>query len=99
MSSLPCIPRVGIRPTRLPCAPASKSSASVVLDRPYHAPVSPKRHHVRFWMVLEKGSDGRPVWLGSITFDRGVGFSHDNGQVTHHIAPDIGAERDLLMRD
>src|SRR3954464_6428698 len=58
-----------------------------------------KRHHVRFWQVLEKGTDGRPVWLGSITFDRGVGLSHDTGQVTHHIAPDIDAERDLLMRD
>jgi hypothetical protein len=58
-----------------------------------------KRHHVRFWLVLGKGSDGRPVWLGSITFDRGVGLSHDTGQVTHHIAPDIDAERDLLMRD
>lgn len=58
-----------------------------------------KRHHVRFWMVLEKGSAGRPVWLGSVTFDRGVGLSHDTGQVTHHIAPDIDAERDLLMRD
>jgi hypothetical protein len=58
-----------------------------------------KRHHVRLWMVLEKGTDGRPVWLGSITFDRGVGLSHDTGQVTHHIAPNIDAERDLLMRD
>src|ERR1700730_6107609 len=58
-----------------------------------------KRHHVRFWLVLEKGNDGRPVWLGSITFDRGVGLSHDTGQVTHHVAPDIDAERDLLMRD
>jgi hypothetical protein len=58
-----------------------------------------KRHHVRFWQVLEKGTDGRPVWLGSVTFDRGVGLSHDTGQVTHHIAPDIDAERDLLMRD
>ena len=58
-----------------------------------------RRHHVRFWQVLDKGSDGRPVWLGSITFDRGVGLSHDTGQVTHHIAPDIDAERDLLMRD
>src|ERR1700709_152978 len=58
-----------------------------------------KRHHVRLWQVLEKGEDGRPVWLGSITFDRGVGLSHDTGQVTHHIAPDIDAERDLLMRD
>jgi hypothetical protein len=50
-------------------------------------------------LVLEKGTDGRPVWLGSITFDRGVGLSHDTGQVTHHIGPDIDAERDLLMRD
>lgn len=58
-----------------------------------------RRHHVRFWMVLEKGTDGRPVWLGSATFDRGVGLSHDTGQVTHHIAPNIDADRDLLMRD
>ena len=58
-----------------------------------------KRHHVRFWLVLEKGTDGRPVWLGSVTFDRGVGLSHDTGQVTHHIGPDIDAERDGLMHD
>lgn len=58
-----------------------------------------KRHHVRFWLVFEKGTAGRPVWLGSVTFDRGVGLSHDTGQVTHHIGPDIDAERDLLMRD
>ena len=58
-----------------------------------------QRHHVRLWLVLEKGTDGRSVWLGSITFDRGVGLSHDTGQVTHHIGPDIDAERDLLMRD
>lgn len=58
-----------------------------------------RRHHVRLWLVLERGTDGRPVWLGSVTFDRGVGLSHDTGQVTHHIGPDIDAERDLLMRD
>jgi hypothetical protein len=58
-----------------------------------------KRHQVRLWQVLERGTDGRPVWLGSVTFDRGVGLSHDTGQVTHHIAPDIDAERDLLMND
>ena len=34
-----------------------------------------------------------------MTFDRRVGLSHDTGQVTHHIAPDIDAERDGLMRD
>ncbi|MGO8801013.1 MAG: LssY C-terminal domain-containing protein [Roseiarcus sp.] len=57
------------------------------------------RHHVRLWKVLEAGDDGRPVWLGAATFDRGVGVSHYTGQVTHHIAPDIDAERDLLSAD
>jgi hypothetical protein len=58
-----------------------------------------RRHHVRFWQVLDKGLEGRPVWLGSVTFDRGVGLSHYTGQVTHHIAPDIDAERDGLIND
>jgi hypothetical protein len=58
-----------------------------------------RRNHVRFWRVLERGQEGRAVWLGSATFDRGVGISHDDAQVTHHIAPDIDAERDLLTDD
>ena len=58
-----------------------------------------RRHHVRFWEVLKQGEEGRPVWLGSVTFDRGVGLSRYTGQVTHHIAPDIDAERDRLTDD
>jgi hypothetical protein len=58
-----------------------------------------RRHHVRFWRVLEAGTDGRPVWLGAATYDRGVGLSRYTGQITHHIGPDIDAERDLLMHD
>jgi hypothetical protein len=58
-----------------------------------------RRNHVRFWRVLERGQEGRAVWLGAATFDRGVGFSHDDARVTHHIAPDIDAERDLLVAD
>jgi hypothetical protein len=57
------------------------------------------RHHVRFWLVLESGAEDRPVWLGSATFDRSVGLSRYTGQVTHHIAADIDAERDALMED
>ena len=55
-----------------------------------------RRHHVRFWEVLKRGQEGRPVWLGSATFDRDVGVSRYTGQVTHHIAPDIDAQRDGL---
>lgn len=57
------------------------------------------RHHVRFWKVLDKGAEGRPVWLGSATYDRSVGLSHYTGAVTHHIAPDIDDERVLILDD
>jgi hypothetical protein len=58
-----------------------------------------RRHHVRLWKVLDSGEEGRPVWLGAATFDRSVGFSHDTGAITHHIAPDIDADRALIESD
>ena len=58
-----------------------------------------QRHHIRLWMVLKDGEEKRPVWLGAATFDRGVGFSRYTGAVTHHTAPDIDAERQLIEAD
>jgi hypothetical protein len=57
------------------------------------------RHHVRFWKATEYGRDGLPLWIGAVTYDRSVGFSHRTGQITHHIAADIDAERDGLFAD
>jgi hypothetical protein len=57
------------------------------------------RHHVRLWKALDAGDDGLPVWLGAAVYDDGLGVSHYTGQITHHTAPDIDAERDLLMSD
>jgi hypothetical protein len=61
-----------------------------------HSPA--RRHHVRFWRAGERDASGRELWLGSATFDRSVGLSHDTGQITHHIDPDVDRERDFLMR-
>jgi LssY-like putative type I secretion system component LssY len=58
-----------------------------------------RRHHVRFWKVLDKGEEQRPVWLGSVTFDKGVGVSHFTGAITHHIDADLDSERKLLTTD
>jgi hypothetical protein len=58
-----------------------------------------RRHHVRFWKVLDKGEEQRPVWLGSVTFDKGVGVSHFTGAITHHIGADLDAEREGLATD
>lgn len=68
-------------------------------DLAFELPVgnSPRqRHHVRFWR-WDKLKDGRPVWFGSATFDERVGLSHANAQITHHIGPDVDAERELLL--
>lgn len=55
-----------------------------------------RRHHIRLWRVLATGDEQRPVWLGSASFDAGVGFSRYTLQVTHHISPDVDAERDYV---
>ncbi|MBY5406892.1 hypothetical protein HFO98_00080 [Rhizobium leguminosarum] len=58
-----------------------------------------ERHHIRLWQTATVGADGQPLWLGSASFDRGVGVSHDTGQITHHIGPDLDAERELVIGD
>ena len=85
-----------------PDAPASRCSISAAAktSRSKSPAVSADRHHhVRFWKVLDKGEEQRPVWLGAVTFDKGVGVSHFTGAVTHHIDADIDAERDHLVAD
>ena len=51
-----------------------------------------RRHHVRFWNVSPNH------WLGSATFDRGVGLSLFTLQITHHIGPDVDLERDAVAK-
>ena len=58
-----------------------------------------RRHHVRFWRSDSVDDDGRPLWLGAATFDTRVGLSHTTGEVTHHISPDVDAERDKIVSD
>jgi LssY C-terminus len=58
-----------------------------------------KRHHVRFWRSPDVDESGRPIWVGSDTFDQSVGLSHTTGQITHHIAADLDTERNQLFRD
>lgn len=55
-----------------------------------------RRHHVRLWQTAQT-HEGRPLWLGAASFDRSVGVSEYTGEVTHHIAPDVDAERDYAI--
>ena len=71
-------------------------------DLAFEKPVGhdPKqRHHVRFWRSTELDDKGRPLWFGSVTYDKRVGLSYTTGQITHHIDSDIDVERDGLFDD
>jgi hypothetical protein len=70
-------------------------------DLAFEKPVghNPKaRHHVRLWKSPDI-QDGRPLWMGSATHDTRVELSRRTGQVTHHIAADVDAERDMLATE
>lgn len=56
-----------------------------------------RRHHVRLWQTSGEGE--RPLWLGTASYDRDAGLSHDTLQFTHHIAPDVDADRDLVIAE
>jgi hypothetical protein len=51
-----------------------------------------QRHHVRLWLTDVSVRD-RPLWLGASTYDSGVFLR----KFSHHIAPDVDAERAYLM--
>jgi len=58
-----------------------------------------QRNHVRFWKADKLSDDGRPVWVGSASYDERVEFSDVTLQVTHRISPDLDKERDHLFAD
>lgn len=59
-------------------------------------PSARRREHVRLWKVSGLSYEGRGVWIGSASFDRRAGISHRGLHPTHHIDPDIDAQRDRL---
>lgn len=70
-------------------------------DLAFEKPVghSPReRHHVRLWRS-EQLDRGQPMWMGAATYDIGVELSRTTAEVTHHISPNVDADRDLLVSD
>jgi hypothetical protein len=58
-----------------------------------------QRHHVRLWRTDVSTKEQGTYWLGAATYDHSVGLSHRTGQITHHIGPNIDAERDQVIHD
>jgi LssY C-terminus len=58
-----------------------------------------ERDHIRFWKSGQRSKDGRDIWLGAATHDIAVEFSKVSHLPTHKIAPDVDAERTIVLRD
>ena len=55
------------------------------------------RHHLRVWKsTLSVG--GAPVWVGAATHDMGLERDQRNGNLTHHIDPNVDDERSFVER-
>lgn len=75
----------------------SNRHQDLAFEQPFGSSAS-QRHHVRLWQSpTVDANSGRPLWVGSATFDRSSGFSHLTGKITHHIAADIDAERNATI--
>jgi LssY C-terminus len=58
-----------------------------------------QRDHIRIWNTGRNASDGRPIWIGSATKDTRVELAKTNHLPTHHISPDVDAERALVVSE
>lgn len=57
-----------------------------------------ERHHTRIWLTNYALPDGRPIWVATASFDEGVEFVGPAKLPTHHIDPNIDAERIYIIK-
>jgi LssY C-terminus len=70
----------------------------LAFERPGHT--VRQRDHIRLWNTgTGESTDARPVWIGSATHDVKVELSKTNYLPTHGIAPDLDAERALVVSE
>ena len=56
-----------------------------------------QRHHIRIWRSGFTAPDGRPVWEATASFDDGIELAGTAKIPTHHIDPNIDAERAYII--
>ena len=68
----------------------------VAFERPQGRPTVRVRHHTRWWMTSFTAG-GEPIWVATMSFDEGITLGSDIVLPSHRIAPDIDAERNLVI--
>ncbi len=57
-----------------------------------------QRHHTRLWQTNYATPNGQLVWVATASLDEGVELASQGYLPTHHINPNVDAERDYIVR-
>lgn len=66
----------------------------IAFERPTYHNNYRQRHHLRLWRTRFKLGKRR-IWVGILSFDKGIGIGH-GGLPTHHIHPSLLWEEEFL---
>lgn len=66
-------------------------------ERPTRSDTYRRRHHLRLWKTKIRIKK-QIVWIGTISYDRGVGLIENSLRPTHHISSNIKSEENFLAR-
>ncbi len=70
----------------------------LAFQKPTDANTLKQRHHTRVWRTDYVLPDGRPIWVATASLDDGVKFAGPAKLPTHHIDPNIDAERSFIAQ-
>ncbi len=56
-----------------------------------------QRHHTRLWRTDFRLPSGQEIWVATASYDEGIEFAGPAKLPTHHIDPNIDAERDYII--
>ena len=89
---------VGFQGGQYPTAPVTPSfiatePETVAFQKATAANTLRRRHHVRIWRTAFTAPDGRQIWEATASYDDGIELAPSSKLPTHHVAPDIDAER------
>ncbi len=70
---------------------------NLAFEQPTDTATFRQRHHTRLWKTDYVTADGREIWAATASLDQGIELSSFYFP-THHIDPNIDAERDYILK-
>lgn len=70
---------------------------TIAFEKPTTTNTARQRHHTRIWKT-QYTVDGQSVWVGTASFDVGIGVGAKLPLPTHHIDPNVDVERSYIVQ-